>query len=112
MIVLTLFQAYYFDRSDVALPGLHKYFKKQSDDEREHAMKFMNYQNKRGGSIILTEIESPSKSDWVSAKNAMSDALDLEKTVNDVCILLNNIEIRRISIVKIAIHFQFNTAVI
>ncbi|XP_076676282.1 soma ferritin-like [Andrena cerasifolii] len=77
-----LSMAYYFDRSDVALPGLQKYFKESSDEEREHAMKFMTYQNKRGGSINLTAIESPAKNDWLSAKDAMVEALDLEKKVN------------------------------
>ena len=77
-----LSMAYYFDRSDVALPGLQKYFKESSDEEREHAMKFMTYQNKRGGSINLTCIESPAKNDWLSAKDAMVEALGLEKKVN------------------------------
>ncbi|XP_076235868.1 ferritin 3 heavy chain homologue [Calliopsis andreniformis] len=77
-----LSMAYYFDRSDVALPGIHKYFKKASDEEREHATKFMTYQNKRGGNIVLTHIESPPKSDWISAKDAMEEALVLEKKVN------------------------------
>ena len=77
-----LSMAYYFDRSDVALPGLQKFFKESSDDERGHAMKFMTYQNKRGGSINLTSIESPAKNDWLSAKDAMVEALDLEKKVN------------------------------
>nr|XP_012135100.1 PREDICTED: ferritin-1 heavy chain-like [Megachile rotundata] len=78
-----LSMAYYFNRSDVALPGLYKYFKKASDEEREHAMKFMAYQNKRGGNIILTTIESPPKNNWNAAKDAMSEALDLEKKVNE-----------------------------
>ncbi|XP_076641179.1 soma ferritin-like isoform X1 [Halictus rubicundus] len=81
-----LSMAYYFDRSDVALQGLHSYFKKCSDEEREHAMKFMTYQNKRGGSIHLTNIESPSLDNWVSAKCAMMEALQLEKRVNQ-CLL-------------------------
>ncbi|WP_411026707.1 ferritin family protein, partial [Salmonella sp. s54395] len=40
--------AYYFDRDDVALPGAHKYFKKASEEEREHAEKLMKFQNQRG----------------------------------------------------------------
>ncbi|XP_076620015.1 soma ferritin-like [Colletes latitarsis] len=78
-----LSMAYYFDRSDVALEGLHKYFKKSSDEEREHAMKFMTYQNKRGGNIDLTNIANPPKNDWVSARDAMVTALELEKQVNE-----------------------------
>ena len=31
--------AYYFDRDDIARPGFHEFFKKQSDEEREHAGK-------------------------------------------------------------------------
>ncbi|XP_076175808.1 soma ferritin-like [Ptiloglossa arizonensis] len=84
-----LSMAYYFDRSDVALEGLYKYFKKASDEEREHAMKFMTYQNKRGGSIILQNIESPQKTDWISAKDAMTDALELERKVNESLLRLH-----------------------
>ncbi|XP_074109994.1 soma ferritin-like [Cotesia typhae] len=77
-----LSMAFYFDKSDVALQGLHQYFKQASDEEREHAMKFMTYQNKRGGSIILSDIKSPEKAEWGSAKDAMTAALELEKKVN------------------------------
>ena len=57
MVLFLFFQAYYFDRDDVALPGFHKYFKKSSDEEREHAEKLMTYQNKRGGRIVLQAIQ-------------------------------------------------------
>ena len=50
------FQAYHFDRDDVALPGAHKYFKKASDEEREHAQLLMKFQNQRGGRIVLQNI--------------------------------------------------------
>ncbi|XP_076375713.1 soma ferritin-like isoform X1 [Megalopta genalis] len=84
-----LSMAYYFDRNDVALPGLHAYFKKCSDEEREHAMKFMTYQNKRGGDIRLTPIERPPEDNWVSAKSAMTEALELEKRVNQTLLELH-----------------------
>ncbi|KAG6803413.1 soma ferritin [Apis mellifera caucasica] len=77
-----LSMAYYFDRSDVALPGLYTYFKKASDEEREHAMKFMTYQNKRGGKITLKPIQEPPRNDWDSALVAMTEALKLERLVN------------------------------
>lgn len=64
---------------------MHKYFKKASDEEREHAMKFMKYQNKRGGRIVLSEIETP-KNEWGSAQDAMQAALDLEYKVNEVSV--------------------------
>ena len=77
-----LSMAYYFDRDDVALPGFFKFFKKQSDEEREHAQKFMKYQNQRGGRIVLQNVNKPSLDDWGSGIDAMQAALHLEKTVN------------------------------
>ncbi len=50
-------QAFYYDRDDIALPGFSKYFKKASDEEREHAEKLMKYQNMRGGRIVLQDIQ-------------------------------------------------------
>ncbi|CAD7090509.1 unnamed protein product [Hermetia illucens] len=78
-----LSMAYHFDRDDVALPGMHWYFKKASDEEREHAMKFMKYLNKRGGKIVLEDIKRPEVREWSTAEDAMCAALDLEKKVNE-----------------------------
>merc|ERR1712098_990756 len=39
----------YFDRDDVAYSGMAAFFKKSSDEEREHGEKLIQYQNKRGG---------------------------------------------------------------
>jgi ferritin heavy chain len=72
------------DRHDIALPGLFEYFKNASLEEREHATKFMQYQNNRGGRIDLTDVSAPEKSEWGSAKDAMVAALQLEKDVNEV----------------------------
>ncbi|KAF3646133.1 Ferritin-2, chloroplastic [Capsicum annuum] len=49
----------YFDRDNVALKGLAKFFKESSEEEREHAEKFMEYQNKRGGKVKLQSILMP-----------------------------------------------------
>ncbi len=56
-VVFVDVQAWYFDRDDVALNGFHKFFKKQSEEEREHADKFMKYQNMRGGRVVLQNIQ-------------------------------------------------------
>lgn len=85
---LLLLQGYYFDRDDVALAGLSHYFKEASKEEREHAEKLMKYQNKRGGRIVLTDIKAPPKSDWGTAVDAFSVALQLEKDVNQVTYIL------------------------
>lgn len=71
----------------MALPGLSKYFKDCSDEERGHACKFMDYLNKRGGRIHLHDVSAPEKQEWATAQEAMSSALELEKKVNDVKII-------------------------
>lgn len=81
-IIIPCFQTYYFTRDDVALPGFAKYFQKNSDEEREHAQKFMEYQNSRGGDIILQDVAKPAQAEWGSPLEAIEAALDLEKQVN------------------------------
>ena len=56
-----LSMANYFDRDDVALHGFSKFFKHNSNEEREHAEKLMKYQNKRGGRVVIEEIPKPEK---------------------------------------------------
>jgi len=74
--------AYYFHRDDVAFPGFYEYFKKQSDEEREHAQKLMTFQNERGGRIVLQPIMKPAQDTWGSPLDAVQAALELEKSVN------------------------------
>lgn len=45
------------DRDDVALDNFASYFRKASEEEREHAEKLMKYQNQRGGRIVLKAIQ-------------------------------------------------------
>ncbi|XP_071698144.1 ferritin-3, chloroplastic-like [Rutidosis leptorrhynchoides] len=85
----------YFDRDNVALKGLAKFFKDSSDEEREHAEKLMEYRNKRGGRVKLHAIVAPpSEFDDVEkgdALYAMELALSLEKLVNAKLIALHAI---------------------
>lgn len=83
--------AMYFDRDDVALPGFSKFFKHNSDEEREHAEKFMKYQNKRGGRIVLQNIQKPERDEWGSGLEAMQAALTLEKNVNQSLLDLHKV---------------------
>jgi len=83
--------AAYFDRDDVALEGHHKFFKKQSDEEREHAEKLIKYQNKRGGRVVLQAISKPTRDDWGGPTEAFTAALELEKTVNQTLLDLHNV---------------------
>ncbi|XP_047129935.1 soma ferritin isoform X1 [Hydra vulgaris] len=75
-------QAYYFDQDDVALDGYFKFFKHQSDEEREHAQELMDYQNKRGGRVVYKDIQAP-KFQLDTPVSALEAALNLEKKVNE-----------------------------
>lgn len=73
----------YFDRDNVALPGMAAYFKAASAEERGHAELLMDFQNRRGGRVQLcgmmspdTEFDHTEKGD---ALYAMELALSLEK---------------------------------
>eukprot|EP00112_Aurelia_sp_Birch-Aquarium-sp1_P000186 Seg1014.4 transcript_id=Seg1014.4/GoldUCD/mRNA.D3Y31 product="Soma ferritin" pseudo=true protein_id=Seg1014.4/GoldUCD/D3Y31 len=81
--------AQHFDRDDVALQGFAKFFKKSSDEEREHAEKFMKFQNQRGGRIKLSDIKAPAQDEWGSGLQAMEEALALEKKVNQALLDLH-----------------------
>ncbi|XP_031558953.1 soma ferritin-like isoform X2 [Actinia tenebrosa] len=81
--------AYHFDRDDVALNGFHKYFKKASDEEREHAEKLMKFQNQRGGRIVLQNVKKPERDEWGTGQDSMQAALDLEKYVNQALLDLH-----------------------
>lgn len=81
----------YFCRDDVALPGFAKFFKKASDEEREHAQKLICYQNRRGGRVVLNNIDKPSRDEWGTGLDALCSALDLEKTVNQSLLDLHKV---------------------
>ncbi|KAI8364659.1 ferritin-like superfamily [Radiomyces spectabilis] len=67
--------------SNVALPGFQKMWLESATEERTHAQWLIDYQNMRGGRVVLQTLYAP-ESDWKSAKNAVEAALQLEKDVN------------------------------
>jgi ferritin heavy chain len=73
----------YFDRADVALPGLAKWAHENSDEEKEHAEKLIKYMNTRGGQYIPQAIPEPETSEFDSALEALEYARKLEVAVND-----------------------------
>ncbi|XP_059496503.1 ferritin, middle subunit-like [Stegostoma tigrinum] len=72
----------YFDRDDVALPHVSRFFKHQSQEKREHAEKLLKFQNQRGGRVLLQDVKKPERDEWGNSLQAMQVALDLEKNVN------------------------------
>merc|ERR1712172_247507 len=66
----------YFSRDDQALPGFAAHFAKESEEEREHGMKLMAYQSKRGGRCVFQDIAKPVSMEWGSCLEAMEAALE------------------------------------
>lgn len=81
-----------------------------SDEEREHAQKFMDFQNKRGGRVVLHDIQKPSKQDWNNGLEAMEAALELEKTVNQSLLDLHAIANKNVdpNVCHMLKNFQIN----
>lgn len=81
--------SFYFDRDDVALHGFAKFFKKMSDEEREHAEKLMKFQHARGGRIVLQDVKKPDRDEWGTGLDAMQVSMGLEKSVNQALLDLH-----------------------
>ncbi|KAL0984385.1 hypothetical protein UPYG_G00140770 [Umbra pygmaea] len=72
----------YFNRDDVALPGFSTFFLEWSSKEREQAEKLLEYQNRRGGRVLLQNIAKPIREDWKGGVDALTFSLELQKTLN------------------------------
>merc|ERR550517_602137 len=83
--------AAYFDRDDVALSGFSKRFREASEEEREHAMKFIQYQNMRGGRVVFQDVAKAKTDDWGSALAAVEASLQLEKSVHEALLELHKV---------------------
>ncbi|XP_019178525.1 PREDICTED: ferritin-3, chloroplastic-like [Ipomoea nil] len=85
----------YFDRDNIALKGIAKFFKDSSEEERQHAEKLMDYQNMRGGKVVLHTILMPDSDfdhqEKGDALYAMELALSLEKLTNEKLLNLHKV---------------------
>lgn len=82
--------AAHFAHDSVALPGLAARFRKEAEEERSHALKFVDYLTKRGGCVEFTDICAPLTS-LKSARDALEAALTLEKDVNSSLLKLHEL---------------------
>jgi ferritin len=65
----------------INLPGFARWMRKQSEEEREHAMKFFDYINDREGSVELQAIDQP-PGEFQSALDVFQQALEHERRVS------------------------------
>jgi len=70
--------ASYFDSE--TLPQLARFFYRQSEEEREHAMRFVKFINDVGGRVKIPALPAP-QSDFASAEAAVGKALEWEEEV-------------------------------
>ncbi|HSS77332.1 MAG TPA: ferritin [Thermoanaerobaculia bacterium] len=70
--------ASYFDSE--TLPQLAKFFYRQSEEERTHAMRFVKFINDVGGKVRIPDLPAPI-SDFASAEEAVGKALSWEEEV-------------------------------
>ena len=80
----------YFDRADVGLPGFAKWAHENSDEEKQHAEKLIEYLNKRGGHYIPEAIPAPVRSEWSSGLEALEYARTLEVDLNESLLALHS----------------------
>ncbi|MFW5890836.1 MAG: ferritin [Halanaerobiales bacterium] len=69
--------AYFADES---LEGFARWMDVQAQEELEHARKFYDHLNERGGRVKLMAIEAP-KHEWESPLSAFEDALEHEEHI-------------------------------
>ena len=72
--------ASYFDREN--LPELARFFYRQADEERTHAMRFVHFVNDIDGMLDIPQIPAP-KNDFASAEEAVSLSLEWEREVTE-----------------------------
>ncbi|GFS18401.1 yolk ferritin [Elysia marginata] len=83
-----LYQGYasYFQRADVSLPGIQKFFAHASVEERNHAEYLIEYVNKRGGHVQIDQMEIQ-KTCEVVQKATENDDSGLDKGMEErMCI--------------------------
>lgn len=66
--------------SDEDLEELSRFFFRQAEEEREHAMKFVHFLLDAGGDVKIPAVGAP-KHDFSSAEEAVQASLDWEKEV-------------------------------
>ena len=76
---LYLSMANYFAAKN--LEGMVSWMRIQTDEERMHGMKFVDFINDRGGRVILQQIDQP-KTDWDSPLEAFQEAYAHEQLIS------------------------------
>lgn len=68
----------FFARTEISLTGSASFFLEMSNEERDHALQLISYQNMRGGRAIMQNIMKP-KDEFTSLFMALEQAVLLER---------------------------------
>lgn len=79
----------HFLHDQLALKGFSKFFFKASGEEREHALKMIEYLTERGGHVKFYALDPPPMRKWDTGLAALQSALSLEKEVNSQLLQLH-----------------------
>jgi len=85
-----LAMASYFGRAGIALPGIQQFFEEQSNEERGHAIMFIQYLNERGGRVKITSLPEPNFIEY-SPLEAFQKTLAMEKEVYQTLLHLHHV---------------------
>ncbi len=88
---LYLAMSAYFET--LSLPGFARWMRLQSDEEREHAMKFYDYLNDRGGAVELAALAQP-PGEFQSPLDVFQQALEHERSVTNLIHQLNALALK------------------
>lgn len=86
------------------LPGAANWFEIQFKEEQDHAMRFKNYIQSRGGRVILAPIAEV-KTEWDSLLDAFKDTLEHERKVTA---MINNLYAISVEIADAATQNMLN----
>jgi len=73
----------HFDNTKIARKGFAKFFSEQSNEEKAHAQKLVDYINTRGGRVDTINVKNPTRNEWLSVTEALEQALKLENDILD-----------------------------
>ena len=87
----------YFNNQSVGLGNISKFFNKCSLEEREHADKLVDYQNKRGGNVVIYQVTNIDnkfynpESEKSNILQAFELALEMEQKVYESLLKLHKL---------------------
>merc|ERR1712228_931327 len=96
-----LSMASYFNRDDQALHGFAKFFQKSSDEERDHGMKLMEYQAKRGGRSSSKTLPSQAALSGVLLSRPWRQLLNWRRPSTRACWIFTRLVMEKVTLISV-----------